>query len=81
VGKSTVDPQFCEKIYGILVRIDDPAVSAAAKQMLSKRWGYQRPVRLARELELRASELPDAERVRLLHALTTTDEAPNGDAA
>jgi hypothetical protein len=44
-------------------------VSGAARQMAARRWGASKPVRLARELELRAAELPDLERVRLLNAL------------
>jgi hypothetical protein len=44
-------------------------VSGAARQMAAQRWGASKPVRLARELELRASELPDLERIRLLDAL------------
>jgi hypothetical protein len=35
-----------------------------------RRWGASKPIRLARELELRAHELPDLERERLLDALT-----------
>jgi hypothetical protein len=47
-------------------------VSVAARQLSGSRWGSQKPVLLARELELRVSELPEAERVRLLHALAMT---------
>jgi hypothetical protein len=47
----------------------DAHVSGAARQMAAQRWGASRPVRLARELELRAAELPDSERIRLLAAL------------
>jgi hypothetical protein len=47
-------------------------VSGAARQMAAQRWGASKPVRLARELELRASELPDLERIRLLNALERT---------
>jgi hypothetical protein len=43
---------------------------AAARELAAARWGASRPVRLARELELRAHELPDLERVRLIAALT-----------
>jgi hypothetical protein len=54
-------------------------VSGAARQMAAQRWGASRPVRLARELELRASELPDLERIRLLNALERA--RPKGGAA
>jgi len=43
--------------------------SAAARE-LALRWGAARPVRLARELALRAAELPEIERRQLLEALT-----------
>jgi hypothetical protein len=49
--------------------MDNAQLSIAARQMASRRWGVSKPVRLARELALRASELPDPERVRLLNAL------------
>lgn len=49
---------------------DTQQVSIAARSLATRRWGSQRPVKLARELALRASELPDSERVRLLNALT-----------
>jgi hypothetical protein len=39
------------------------------RQMAAQRWGAQKLVRLAQELELRAAELPDPERIRLLNAL------------
>jgi hypothetical protein len=54
---------------------DAQQVSGAARQMAARRWGSQRPVRLAKELELRASELPPAERARLLDALTRLESA------
>jgi hypothetical protein len=38
--------------------------------LAASRWGSQRPVRLARELALRARELPPAEREALIDALT-----------
>jgi hypothetical protein len=44
--------------------------SAAARELAAQRWGAQRPVRLARELALRAAELPEVERRQLLDALT-----------
>jgi hypothetical protein len=44
--------------------------SAAARALAAQRWGAQRPVRLARELALRAAELPEIERRQLLEALT-----------
>jgi hypothetical protein len=50
---------------------DTQASSAAARELASRRWGASKPVRLARELALRASELPDSERVRLLNALAS----------
>jgi hypothetical protein len=56
--------------------MDDTQVSVAARQMAAQRWGSQRPVRLARELELRAAELPAVERVRLQHALAKTEGEP-----
>ena len=43
--------------------------SAAARELAAQRWGPQRPVRLARELALRAAELPEVERRQLLDAL------------
>jgi len=48
---------------------DTQTTSAAARQMAVQRWGPQRPVRLARELTLRAAELPELERRQLLEAL------------
>jgi hypothetical protein len=44
--------------------------SAAARELAAQRWGAQRPVRLARELALRAAELPEVERKQLLAALS-----------
>jgi hypothetical protein len=44
--------------------------SAAARELAALRWGSQRPVKLARELALRAAELPEIERTQLLDALT-----------
>jgi hypothetical protein len=49
--------------------MSDTQVSGAARQMAAQRWGARKPVRMARELALRASELPDPERIRLLNAL------------
>jgi hypothetical protein len=45
-------------------------VSGAARQLAAQRWGDSKPVRMARELALRAAELPEFERRRLLDALT-----------
>ena len=50
----------------------DAHVSGAARHMAARRWGALRPVRLARELALRAAELPPGERARLLAALEQT---------
>jgi hypothetical protein len=50
------------------------AASAAAKALVARRWGSQRPVKLARELAERASELPDLERRQLLNALSNTQQ-------
>jgi hypothetical protein len=60
-----------QHVCGIVVRMSDKTVSLAARQLSAGRWGSQKPVRLARELELRVDELPEAERARLLEALTT----------
>jgi hypothetical protein len=46
----------------------------AARRMAQQRWGASRPVKLARELEQRANELPALERARLLAALTRSAE-------
>jgi hypothetical protein len=53
---------------------DAATVSAVMREMAARRWRGQVPTRLARELELRVAELPEAERVRLLHALTRRAE-------
>jgi hypothetical protein len=50
--------------------MSDTQVSGAVRQMAAQRWGASRPVRLARELVLRAAELPEIERRQLLDALT-----------
>ena len=47
-----------------------PMSSRAARELAARRWGAQRPVKLARELVLRAAELPEVERRQLLDALT-----------
>lgn len=47
-----------------------PMSSRAARELAARRWGSQRPVKLARELALRAAELPEVERRQLLDALT-----------
>jgi hypothetical protein len=49
--------------------MSDTTTSGAARQLVAKRWGAQRPVRLARELAARVDELPAAERARLRAAL------------
>jgi hypothetical protein len=49
---------------------DTQLVSGAARQLAARRWGSQRPVRLAQELAERAAELPEPDRIRLLAALT-----------
>jgi hypothetical protein len=49
--------------------MSDETVNLAAQQLSAGRWGAQKVVRLAHELELRAAELPETERVRLLKAL------------
>jgi hypothetical protein len=46
------------------------AASAAARALVARRWGSQRPIRLAQELAERAAELPEPERRQLLEALT-----------
>jgi hypothetical protein len=60
---------YIAKLYTLRMS-DTQLVSGAARQMAAQRWGSQKPVRLARELELRADELPAVERRRLLDALT-----------
>ena len=49
---------------------DAQQVSGAARELAAQRWGASRPVRLARELADRASELPEIERRALIAALT-----------
>jgi hypothetical protein len=44
--------------------------SAAARELAARRWGSQRPVKLARELVPRVAELPEVERRQLLDALS-----------
>jgi hypothetical protein len=58
--------------------MSDTQVSVAARQMAAQRWGSQKPVRLARELELRAGELPEPDRIRLVAVLIrrAVDERP-----
>jgi hypothetical protein len=53
---------------------DTQEVSVAARALAAQRWGAQRPIRLTRELALRAAELPDLERIRLIDALTRRTE-------
>jgi len=43
--------------------------SDAAAALAQKRWGSQRPRRLAEELAQRADELPADDRIKLLKAL------------
>jgi hypothetical protein len=50
-------------------------VSGAARLLVARRWGSQRPVKLARELAERAAELPEVERRALLDALTRQESA------
>jgi hypothetical protein len=49
---------------------DAAQVSAVMRSLAAQRWGASKPVRLARELALRAAELPEVERRQLLAALT-----------
>ena len=44
--------------------------SRAARELAARRWGSQRPIKLAKELALRAAELPEVERRQLLDALS-----------
>ena len=46
-------------------------MSLAARQLNESRWGSQKAMRLARELEPRVDELPADRRDRLLAALAT----------
>jgi len=48
----------------------DAQISAVMRSLAAQRWGASKPVRLARELALRAHELPEIERRQLLDALT-----------
>jgi hypothetical protein len=50
--------------------MNDAEVSAVMRSLAAQRWGASKPVRLARELALRAAELPEVERRQLLAALT-----------
>jgi hypothetical protein len=54
----------------------DTQVSGAARELAAKRWGARKLVRLAKELENRAAELPPAERRALIDALA--DHAERG---
>ena len=49
---------------------DDAAVSAVMRDLAARRWRGHVSSRLARELRSRVGELPEAERQRLLAALT-----------
>ena len=53
-----------------VTQTSNAAATAAARALVARRWGPSKPVRLARELALRASELPDTERRALIDALT-----------
>jgi hypothetical protein len=53
----------------MLLRMSGATTSEAGRQLAGKRWGPQRPVRLARELASRVDELPASERARLRAAL------------
>jgi hypothetical protein len=57
------------RLASTMLRMSDTTTSEAARQLVAKRWGPQRPVRLARELVSRIDELPAAERIRLRQAL------------
>jgi hypothetical protein len=50
--------------------MNDAEVYAVMRSLAAQRWGASKPVRLARELALRAAELPEVERRQLLAALT-----------
>lgn len=56
-------------LTGKIYRMSDANVSVAAREMAARRWGPSKLIRMAKELESRASELPDSERARLLNAL------------
>jgi hypothetical protein len=51
------------------IRMSGTTTSEAARTLVQRRWGAQRPIRLAHELVERANELPSAERLALLVAL------------
>jgi hypothetical protein len=48
---------------------DTTITSEHARALVRRRWGAQRPIRLAHELASRASELPPDERLALMVAL------------
>lgn len=63
----------------------DTAASEAARQLISQRWGNQRPTKLARELARRAAEVGEPERSELLaalnrHAAREAEQEPYGAA-
>jgi hypothetical protein len=58
-----------DRVTAKMLRMSDTEMSEAARQLVTRRWGPQRPIRLARELALRIDELPPAERDRLHAAL------------
>jgi hypothetical protein len=57
------------RLASTMLRMSDTTTSEAARQLVAKRWGAQRPIRLAQELVSRIDELPAAERIRLRQAL------------
>jgi hypothetical protein len=71
----------CENIHKLrtLLRMGESPASTAARELVRARWGAQRPVKLARELAARVSELPATERERLRQALEAA--RVGGDAA
>ena len=53
---------------------DAATTSAVMRELATRRWRGQVAIRCARELVPRVDELPEAERVRLLAALTQSAE-------
>jgi hypothetical protein len=80
LGYRTANPHnivsFDDRLASTMLRMSDTTTSEAARQLVAKRWGPQRPVKLARELVSRIEELPASERARLRAAL---DEKPKGN--
>jgi hypothetical protein len=57
------------------LRMASTTESEARRRAARARWGSHRPRRLAAELTERARDLPPADAMKLIHALTTpTDE-------